>query len=159
MNSVDSINKGVDLFERNPQLLESISLIQRKKEAERDWFETEVNTWFFPAQDVSKLNHRPDIFDRRAAVAIALSILLVIPAMGFTPFWIQAYRRRAKKIAEMRNIQFKLGSILPARLNLSRGDFVPKAYEQYLPDLLEEGLVFEKPASNLEISLMENRLY
>lgn len=159
MNSLDSQIRGVDLFERNPQLLESITLIQEKKRAEQDWFDKEVNTWFFPAQDVSKLNHRPDIFDKRSATAIALSVLLVLPAIVFAPFWIQAYRRRAKKVDEMRDIQFKLGSILPARLNSSRGDFVPKQYEEYLPALLEEGLVFERVATNLEMSMMENKVF
>lgn len=154
MNNVDS-HKGVNLFERNPQLLESISLIQQKKVAEEDWFNNEVDTWFFPAQATSKLNHRPDIFDKKSATAIALSILLVIPAIALAPFWIQAYKRRVKKAEYMRDVQFKLSSILPARLNTSRGDYIPKAYEDYLPDLMEEGLVFERVASTLELSMME----
>ena len=157
MNREDC-NKGVDLFQRNPQLLESVSLIQRKKIAEQDWFDNEVNTWFFPAQEASKLNHRPDIFDKRSATAIALSILLVIPAIGLTPFWIQTYKRRARKIEEMRDIQFKLSSILPARLNTKRGDFVPEPYEEYLPDLMAEGIVFDRAASSLEIAIMENKM-
>ena len=158
MNNSNS-SKGVNLFERNPQLLESISLIQRKKLAEQDWFDKEVNTWFFPAQQMSKLNHRPDIFDKRSATAIALSILLVIPAIALAPFWIQSFRRRAKKVEQMRDIQFRLSSILPARLNTSRGDFVPRQYEEYLPDLMEEGIVFENVVSNLELSMMEHNLH
>lgn len=147
-------NRGVDLFERNPQLLESISLIQRKKVVEKDWFDTEVNTWFFPAQDVSKLNLRPDIFDKRAAIAIAIMVLLVIPIPFFAIPLILISRRRSRKIDEMRKIQSKLNSMLPARINEARGDYVPKQFEPFVEDLYQEGILFNKVVSGLEMSMM-----
>lgn len=148
-------NRNLNLFERHTQLIESISLIQRKKELEADWFANEVNTVFFPAQEVSKLNRRPDIFDKKSAVAIAMAVLAVLPAILLFPFWVQTFRRRSRKIEEMRKVQSKINSILPAKFDAERGDFIPKEYEKFLPDLIEEGIIFDSVISDLEMTIMD----
>ena len=106
-------------FTKNRPLLDVYEKVVSKNLLVDDWEEVEVNNSFLPADSFYskdgeyKRGRTPVVFSLYSIVVIVLMIATILPAILFGYFVVSAYLRRAKKLKQIRELQYEIRSTFP----------------------------------------------